>query len=106
MDLVGFTDPVVGEFRQGDARSGEVDVVIPVLLHRSAEDPTVAQAVVDSVARLRADPRTRDLQVVFLTASAADFGPERARALGIRGVIAKPFDPQALAENLTRLLRD
>ena len=25
-DLVGFTDPVVGEFRQGDARSGEVDV--------------------------------------------------------------------------------
>ena len=25
-DLVGFTSPVVGEFRQGDARSGEVDV--------------------------------------------------------------------------------
>jgi len=58
------------------------------------------------VARLRADPRTRDLQVVFLTASAADFGPERARALGVRGVIAKPFAPKVLAENLTRLLRD
>jgi hypothetical protein len=26
VDLVGFTDPVVGEFRQGDARSGEVEV--------------------------------------------------------------------------------
>jgi hypothetical protein len=25
-DLVGFTEPVMGEFRQGDARSGEVDV--------------------------------------------------------------------------------
>ena len=58
------------------------------------------------VARLRADPRTRDLQVVFLTAGAAAFGPERARALGVRGVIAKPFDPQTLAEDLERLLRD
>jgi hypothetical protein len=26
VELVGFADPVVGEFRQGDARSGEVDV--------------------------------------------------------------------------------
>jgi hypothetical protein len=26
VDLVGFTDPVVGEFRQGDNRSGEVEV--------------------------------------------------------------------------------
>jgi hypothetical protein len=25
-DLVGFTDPLVGEFRQGDSRSGEVEV--------------------------------------------------------------------------------
>jgi hypothetical protein len=26
VDFVGFTDPLVGEFRQGDARSGEVEV--------------------------------------------------------------------------------
>jgi hypothetical protein len=26
VDLVGFTDPVVGEFQQGDTRSGEVEV--------------------------------------------------------------------------------
>lgn len=26
VDLVGFTDPVVGEFQQGDSRSGEVEV--------------------------------------------------------------------------------
>jgi DNA-binding response OmpR family regulator len=58
------------------------------------------------VARLRADPRTRDLQVVFLTANAREFGPEQARALGVRGVIPKPFDPQMLADYVRRLLRD
>jgi DNA-binding response OmpR family regulator len=58
------------------------------------------------VARLRADPRTRDVPVVFLTSSAAEFSPEQAGALGVRGVIAKPFDPQTLAEDLKRLLCD
>lgn len=37
------------------ARSGEVDVVVPVLLHRSAEDPAVAEGIVATVADLRAD---------------------------------------------------
>lgn len=37
------------------ARSGEVDLVIPVLLHRSAENPEVALGVVDAVRRLHAD---------------------------------------------------
>lgn len=37
------------------ARSGEVDLVVPVLLHRSAEDPEVARGIVAAVSRLRAD---------------------------------------------------
>ncbi len=37
------------------ARSGEVDIVIPVLLQRAAVDPAVAQAVRDAVCALRAD---------------------------------------------------
>ena len=37
------------------ARSGEVDVVIPVLLHRSAENADVARAIITAVHRLRAD---------------------------------------------------
>ena len=30
-DYVGFTDPIVGEFQQGDARSGEVPVQATVI---------------------------------------------------------------------------
>jgi acetyltransferase len=37
------------------ARSGEVDLVIPVLLHRSAEDEAVAQGIVRAVETLRKD---------------------------------------------------
>lgn len=37
------------------ARSGEVDLVIPVLLHRSAENPDVASAIVAAVQALRDD---------------------------------------------------
>jgi len=56
------------------------------------------------LARLRAGGRSRDVPVIFLTASAATDG-ERLRALGARGVIAKPFDPLSLAEEIRRLLR-
>jgi acetyltransferase len=37
------------------ARSGEVDLIIPVLVHRSAADGQVAEALRDRVAQLRAD---------------------------------------------------
>lgn len=37
------------------ARSGEVDLVMPVLLHRSAEDASVAQGILRVVESLRAD---------------------------------------------------
>lgn len=37
------------------ARSGEVDIVVPVLLHRAALDPAVSAGVIEVVERLRAD---------------------------------------------------
>jgi acetyltransferase len=37
------------------ARSGEVDLVIPILLHRSAEDETVAHGILRTVESLRED---------------------------------------------------
>lgn len=60
---------------------------------------------VGTVARFRADERTRDLPVIFLTAKL----PDRERAewadLDLAGVIAKPFDPMTLADQVNRLLR-
>ena len=45
---------------------------------------------------LRADPRTAEIPVVFLTASAMIAEVERLESLDVVGVLAKPFDPATL----------
>ena len=55
-------------------------------------------------AELRADPRTRDLPVVFLTALVDEADRRRAKELGVVGYITKPFDPIALAAQLESIL--
>ena len=51
----------------------------------------------ETLARLRADFRTAQIPVIFVTARTQ--APEQVRllALGARAVIAKPFDPMTLA---------
>ncbi len=53
------------------ARSGEIDVVVPVLLQRSAS-PEVAVAVRDAVARLRADGNSVPVYVCWVAPRTAD----------------------------------
>ena len=53
---------------------------------------------------LQADPRTRSIPVVLLTAKVQ--GPERRQwdNLGVAGVLAKPFDPMTLPDEVAKLL--
>jgi CheY-like chemotaxis protein len=51
-------------------------------------------------ARLRTNPRTAGIPVVFMTARAQSCELELFRSLGAVGVIAKPFDPMTLAESV------
>jgi CheY-like chemotaxis protein len=54
--------------------------------------------------RLQADPRTRHIPVILLTAK-AQVGERRVwDDLAVLGVIAKPFDPMSLVEQIDRLL--
>jgi CheY-like chemotaxis protein len=48
--------------------------------------------------RLRADGRTRDVPVVFLTARTQDADLRRGRELGAVAYVTKPFDVADLAE--------
>jgi len=50
-----------------------------------------------TLARLRENPRTCKTPVVFMTACQQARELERLKSLGASGVIAKPFDPTALA---------
>lgn len=73
------------------ARSGEVDVVIPVLLQRSAS-PEVAAAVRDAVARLRADGVPVPVYVCWVAARAAQ---AHADVLTEAGVPCFPWPERA-----------
>jgi CheY-like chemotaxis protein len=57
-----------------------------------------------TLARLRSEPATRSIPVVFLTAKVREGDVERLRALDVAGVLAKPFDPMTLSEQLSRIL--
>ena len=56
-------------------------------------------------ARLKADPATKDIPVIFLTSRAGDEDRQRCLALGAAGVIAKPFDPRTLGEDARELMK-
>lgn len=53
---------------------------------------------------LREKQQLRDIPVVFLTAKAQAFERLQLASLGAAGVLAKPFDPLTLAEELSQLL--
>ena len=54
--------------------------------------------------RLKADPETASIPVVFLTGSVQSTEQDRFRALGALGTLPKPFDPMNLAEQLREVL--
>lgn len=53
---------------------------------------------------LRAQPETGDTPIVFITARTAERDVEQLLALGAAGVLAKPFDPMALAAEARQFL--
>jgi CheY-like chemotaxis protein len=65
-----------------------LDVMMPEM-----DGPTTLQA-------LRDQPATADVPVVFITAKSQAAEVEALLRTGARGVIAKPFDPMALAASV------
>lgn len=55
--------------------------------------------------RLKADPATAQVPIVFLTAKAQRSETERALALGAVACLTKPFDPLTIASDLRAALK-
>ena len=55
------------------------------------------------LARLRVNPATAGLPVVFLTAKNMPSEVERLLSLGAKGVLTKPFDPLKLHEQVQKI---
>lgn len=58
-----------------------------------------------TLARLQAEPELASVPVIFLTAKLQGGEQERLVGLGARGVIAKPFDPLLLPEQVRELIQ-
>ena len=56
------------------------------------------------LARLRGADETSAIPIVFITARTQQHEVEQLRALGAKGVVAKPFDPMTLADQVRELL--
>jgi CheY-like chemotaxis protein/HPt (histidine-containing phosphotransfer) domain-containing protein len=79
------------------ARAHPCDAILLDVMMGGIDGPTTLKL-------LREDPRLADVPTIFLTAKVRAGEPERLRALGAAGVIAKPFDPMMLATEVERIL--
>lgn len=55
---------------------------------------------------LRANPLTKNIPVIFLTAKDNLLDGDRLAQMGVKGIISKPFDPMSLAEQVAQFLEN
>jgi CheY-like chemotaxis protein len=87
--------------------SGEAGVATAARIRPDAILLDVMMPVLDgpgTLARLREDERTKDIPVLFLTAKARPAERDRLAGLSVAGVLAKPFDPMTLADQVRNAL--
>lgn len=80
-----------------DKVSGFVpDLILLDVMMPGMDGPTTLQ-------NLRANPATASIPVIFLTAKVQPSEVAQYQALGALNVIAKPFDPMTLAEQVRKI---
>ena len=80
------------------ARTAQPDAILLDVMMPDLDGP-------GTLAQLRADPATRDIPVVFLTAKTQQAERARLAELGAAGILVKPFDPLKLPAEIASTLR-
>ena len=80
------------------ARARQPDAILLDVMMPDLDGPAV-------LAELRADPATRDIPVLFLTARTQTVERAQLVRLGAAGILTKPFDPLKLATDVADALR-
>jgi two-component system OmpR family response regulator len=88
-----------GEEALAKARREQPDVILLDVMMPDIDGPT-------TVKKLREEPTTASIPVIFLTAKVQSHEIERYLALGAIGVIRKPFDVMTLPEEIRRLVQE
>lgn len=99
----------VGGWRVSSASGGSSGVAIATAERPDAILLDVMMPDIDgpqTIERLQADARTRDIPVILLTAKVQGADCRRFDALGVAGVLPKPFDPMTLSDQIAEILAD
>jgi CheY-like chemotaxis protein len=86
-----------GAQAQQQARTERPDAILLDVMMPGLDGPSTANA-------LRADPATRDIPIIFLTAKVQTDALGEWRPLRLAGVIPKPFDPMTLSAEIAAML--
>jgi CheY-like chemotaxis protein len=100
LEAVGGHEVVTaGSGRQGLAMAAEVrpDAILLDVMMPDLDGPS-------TLALLRQDEALREIPVVLLTAKVQAADRRQFGALDVAGVLAKPFDPMTLADDVARAL--
>jgi CheY-like chemotaxis protein len=79
------------------ARGDQPDAVLLDVMMPGMDGPA-------TLVELRADPATRDIPVVFLTANTQTVQRQQLNQLGAAGILSKPFDPMKLPGEVAAML--
>lgn len=95
----GWRVTTAGSGRDGILRAAdeEPDAILLDMMMPEMDGSEVFQ-------RLRSDPSTAGIPIVFLTAKVQAAEQRHLRELGAEGVVAKPFDPLTLADEISAIL--
>ena len=94
-------------YRTMEAESGELGVALaresrPALILMDIQLPGMSG--IEALAPLRADPTTRDIPIVAVTASAMMQDRQRILAAGFDGYQSKPIDVKGFVQMVTEVL--
>jgi len=79
------------------ARQHQPDAILLDVMMPDIDGPTTLK-------KLKADPTTQSIPVIFLTAKLRAKDPHRYKELGVVTVLEKPFDPLSLADEIAKAL--
>ena len=85
-----------GELALATMRSEQPDLVVLDVMMPGMDGPTILR-------HMRSDPQLQHIPVIFMTAKANPQEVARFRGLSAIGVIAKPFDPMTLGNQVRAL---
>ena len=106
-EVAGISLEAVGGWQVSRASSGVEGIAMALAERPDAILLDVMMPGIDgptTFKRLQDDPQTRGIPVILLTAKVQAADRQRFDALGVAGMLTKPFDPMALPGQVAAIL--